>query len=122
MSSVSSYEDDNELNASDQIAIHKKTNKDEIVNKSKTECNIDNSAALDLTLNNKQSSEPIDLIYSSTLPSPSQSQPSSSNSPNSSAITSSSSSNDSHFSHHHHQHHSNIHHNNGLLQSLKCTQ
>jgi hypothetical protein len=99
--SVSSYEEDN--------------SKSDVNNSA----HIYDNSALDLT-KNKQT---VDFIYSTTLPSPSQSQTSASNSPNSS--NSSSSSNDSHFNNHHHQdlhrhHHSTIHHNNGLLQSLKC--
>ena len=96
-----------------------KVKEDECVDSTKEfVSNIENSA-LDLTISNTKANEPIELIYSTTLPSPSQSQTSASNSPNSAISSSSNNSNDnSHFSHHH----NNIHHNNGLLHSLKFIQ
>jgi hypothetical protein len=114
--SVSSFdENQNELNN----RIKFKENEDVDSNNLNNE-----SSALDLTINNtKSSNERIDLIYSTTLPSPSQSQTSVTNSPNSAISNiSSNNSNDSHYNHHNHSN-NNIHHNNnGLLQSLKCIQ
>ena len=111
LNSICSYSDTN------SVSSYEEDNKKSDVNNS---AYIHDNSALDLTKNKHT----IDLIYSSTLPSPSQSQTSASNSPNSSS--SSSSSNDSHFNNNHqdlnrhHHRHSTIHHNNGLLQSLKC--